>query len=361
MKKVYNSSNSVIDTTYYINQNYMQIINTSGTFNVTYYYLQGQLIAQDVNGVKNYYHTDNKGNIVATSNSSASIIEINNYSPTGEITSGGNKSKYTYEGKEYDKTTGMTDYNFRMYQSSTMQFTQPDSIIQNTFDPQSLNRYAFERNNPIKNTDPTGHNPLVALGVAGLVGGLVGLDTYLLTHDRSEYTWKGAGLYAAGGAASAMISVASVMFIGSNLAVYVGSGALGGVASQVSSNYGDNNAPDDNLLSAIIAGGIAGSISKNLPVSKDWLIKYTSSYFTTKTGSQFIINNVISESSSNIFNSGLKSILNTNSKGHRSYAINGLSYSITNSDSRLFETIMDSSKKGETAGDALRRLRNIVK
>jgi len=30
-------------------------------------------------------------------------------------------------------------------------------LIQNVYDPQSLNRYAFERNNPYKNTDPTGH------------------------------------------------------------------------------------------------------------------------------------------------------------------------------------------------------------
>jgi RHS repeat-associated protein len=167
MKKVYNSSNSVIETTYYINQNYMQIINTSGTFNVTYYYLQGQLIAQDVNGVKTYFHTDIKGSVVAVTNSSGQVLEANLYSPTGEILSGGNKSRYQYEGKEYDKLTGQTDFNFRMYQSSTMQFTQPDTIIKNAYDPQSLNRYAFERNNPYSSIDPTGHWSL-----SGIISGI---------------------------------------------------------------------------------------------------------------------------------------------------------------------------------------------
>jgi hypothetical protein len=36
-------------------------------------------------------------------------------------------------------------------------FLQPDTLIPNVYDPQSLNRYSFERNNPYKNMDETGH------------------------------------------------------------------------------------------------------------------------------------------------------------------------------------------------------------
>jgi hypothetical protein len=39
------------------------------------------------------------------------------------------------------------------------QFTQPDSIIPQQYDPQSWNRYEYGFDNPIKNTDPTGHDP----------------------------------------------------------------------------------------------------------------------------------------------------------------------------------------------------------
>jgi hypothetical protein len=35
--------------------------------------------------------------------------------------------------------------------------TQPDTVIPNVYDPQSLNRYMFERGNPYKNKDETGH------------------------------------------------------------------------------------------------------------------------------------------------------------------------------------------------------------
>jgi hypothetical protein len=36
-------------------------------------------------------------------------------------------------------------------------WTSPDSIIPNTYDPQSYDRYAYVRNNPINYTDPSGH------------------------------------------------------------------------------------------------------------------------------------------------------------------------------------------------------------
>lgn len=38
-------------------------------------------------------------------------------------------------------------------------WTQPDSIIPNPYNPQSLNRYAYTLNNPVKYTDSTGHCP----------------------------------------------------------------------------------------------------------------------------------------------------------------------------------------------------------
>ena len=59
--------------------------------------------------------------------------------------------------EEFDSVTGDYDFDARRFDSSNNQFIQPDSVIQNVYDPQSLNHYSFERNNPYKYEDETGH------------------------------------------------------------------------------------------------------------------------------------------------------------------------------------------------------------
>jgi hypothetical protein len=45
-----------------------------------------------------------------------------------------------------------------LYQFYLNQFTQPDTIVPNIKNPQSLNRYTYALNNPIRYSDPSGHN-----------------------------------------------------------------------------------------------------------------------------------------------------------------------------------------------------------
>ena len=51
------------------------------------------------------------------------------------------------------------DYGARFYSPYLNQFTQPDTIVPDPYNPQSLNRYSYALNNPIRYTDPTGHRP----------------------------------------------------------------------------------------------------------------------------------------------------------------------------------------------------------
>jgi hypothetical protein len=48
-------------------------------------------------------------------------------------------------------------YNARFYDPYINQFSQPDTIIPDPYNPQDWDRYAFVRNNPVRYTDPTGH------------------------------------------------------------------------------------------------------------------------------------------------------------------------------------------------------------
>ena len=165
IKKEY-SSGVLKDTTYYISKEFVRTVNSSGIYDFTYVYHEGQLIAEkDADGNKKYYHSDHLGSTSLMTDSSGNLLENTFYTPFGVVLDGGDESRYQYEGKEFDSVTGQYDFHFRGYKSAWGKFVQPDSIVVNVYNPQKLNRYSFELNNPWKYKDSTGHNPFAwALG-----------------------------------------------------------------------------------------------------------------------------------------------------------------------------------------------------
>jgi len=156
-------------------------------------------------------------------------------SPYGEVLSGGTTTRYGYEGKEHDTIVGDTDFNFRKYKPEWGIFLQPDDIIQNIYDPQSLNRYMFERGNPYKYRDDDGHNPLLAMGIAAIVGAVIGVGYYMVTTPSEQYTLKEAGTAALAGAVGGAVAV-GVATIAVGTAGLVTAGAISGTASQLTEN-----------------------------------------------------------------------------------------------------------------------------
>jgi RHS repeat-associated protein len=65
---------------------------------------------------------------------------------------------------------GLYYYGARWYDPYLNRWLQPDSIIPNTYDPQSYDRYTYVRNNPVNFNDPSGHLECDASGC---------YDTYL--------------------------------------------------------------------------------------------------------------------------------------------------------------------------------------
>jgi RHS repeat-associated protein len=66
--------------------------------------------------------------------------------------------EYKFTGKERDTESGNDYFGARYYASSMGRFMSPDPTGGKIEDPQSLNRYAYVRNNPLSFTDPTGLN-----------------------------------------------------------------------------------------------------------------------------------------------------------------------------------------------------------
>lgn len=177
LKQTFHPNGSVKESTYYFTENFVRVINSSGTYNITYVYFNGQLVAQEINGVKHFIHSDHLNSVSVTTNENGSIIENNSYSPFGEVLSGGDTVKLGYEAKEHDSVVGDTDFHFRKYKAEWALFLQPDTLIPELYNPQILNRYMFEIGNPLKYEDKDGHIACGGVCVGILVGMTIGFLT----------------------------------------------------------------------------------------------------------------------------------------------------------------------------------------
>src|SRR5689334_12144096 len=56
-----------------------------------------------------------------------------------------------------ERELGIYHYGARFYSPYINRFLSADTLVSNPANPQSLNRYSYVLNNPLKYTDPTGH------------------------------------------------------------------------------------------------------------------------------------------------------------------------------------------------------------
>lgn len=93
-------------------------------------------------------------------------------------------------GQTHDQSTGLMHYGARYYDPAIGRFISADTIVPNPADPQSLNRYAYVRNNPINRIDPTGNSDLLHPKFAdgGVCPGSASRcrETYDYVHQQAE-------------------------------------------------------------------------------------------------------------------------------------------------------------------------------
>ncbi len=127
---------------------------------IKYIFAGNQRVAKVTAAGTHFFHKDHLGSSnVVTDYASGAAVESSEYMPFGQTRdhSGTTISSYKFTDQEYDTATGLYNYDARLYDPVVGRFISPDSIVQNFFDPQMLNRYSYVRNNPLAYTDPTGH------------------------------------------------------------------------------------------------------------------------------------------------------------------------------------------------------------
>lgn len=110
-----------------------------------------------------YYHQNNVGSTVLTTNEAGQVVDEISYQPYGEIsqwiTTTDSSTNYLYGSKTYSSATDLYNFTARSYNPRVARFTTSDNQVGgNPWKIDSYNQYCYTLNSPIKNSDPSGHN-----------------------------------------------------------------------------------------------------------------------------------------------------------------------------------------------------------
>ena len=124
-----------------------------------YYYAGAQRIAMRENGTLSYLLSDHLGSTSITANGSGVKVAELRYKAWGETryTWGTTPTTYRYTGQREDSYINMYYMGARWYDQQLGRWISPDTIIPQPDNPQSLNRYSYVRNAPLRYIDPSGH------------------------------------------------------------------------------------------------------------------------------------------------------------------------------------------------------------
>jgi RHS repeat-associated protein len=114
--------------------------------------------------VVEYYHLDAVGSVRAVTDATGQVVRRHDYFPFGEeYLATGSLDRLRFTGKARDVETGLDYFGARYYASTLGRFTTVDPVLdieQALVDPQRWNRYTYALNNPLRNVDPDGKDPV---------------------------------------------------------------------------------------------------------------------------------------------------------------------------------------------------------
>jgi RHS repeat-associated protein len=140
-----------------------------------YIYSGSALLAKIESGATTYYHADQLSVRLMT-DTSGNVIGQQGHYPFGEQWYAQNTAtNWMFTTYERDSESG-NDYAMARYNINRLgRFASPDLLAGSRSDPQSLNRYAYVRDDPVNAIDPTGARLNAVCGFADGCGGGAGI------------------------------------------------------------------------------------------------------------------------------------------------------------------------------------------
>jgi RHS repeat-associated protein len=142
-----------------------------------------------------YYTTDAIGSVRMVTDSGGAVIARYDYRPFGDpcgtaCGAQGTIEKRQFAGKEKDLETSLDYFGARYYASANGRFTTVDPELDQQkalLDPQRWNRYTYVLNNPLRNVDPDGKEP-VTVGL--VLWGLYEIGSGIYDAYTAYRTWN---------------------------------------------------------------------------------------------------------------------------------------------------------------------------
>ncbi len=149
----------------------------------TYYYAGSVRVAMRVQTATQndvyYLHADHLGSASLTTDASGNKYGELRYKPYGETRYvwGTTPTDRRFTGQREDSYIKLIEMGARWYDAELGRWISPDSIVPQAGNPQTLNRYAYANNNPLKYVDSNGHFAIpafivIGVGIAVVAGGI---------------------------------------------------------------------------------------------------------------------------------------------------------------------------------------------
>jgi RHS repeat-associated protein len=154
----------------------------AGNITAEYVYGLGLISRIDGKGRARYYHYDSRGSTIALTDAGGQITEAYAYDPFGRpISAAVSDNRFRYLGRHgvIDEQNGLLYIRARYYSTQRGRFITKDPTTGRDSDSQSLNRYVYALNNPIRLIDISG---LSAQETSGTTPALATSDS-ILSHN----------------------------------------------------------------------------------------------------------------------------------------------------------------------------------
>lgn len=214
----------------------------------------GENVATIEDGKVHYKLPDHLGGTNVVVNEAGEKEQVIEYEPFGELArydqfNGGEPVSWNYyTGQKFDVESDLYYYGARYYNPQLGRFITADVITPNPFDSISLNRYAYARNNPVNEIDPTGHFSFFA-AIAAIF--------------KAASTFAAAHPVIAGAAVGGVLGATNAAINGNNIAQGIGLGVLaGGLGTGVGIGVGSFIQDQVGAFAAgVISSGAGGAVA----------------------------------------------------------------------------------------------------